>query len=138
MLVRIITYWKYLSLLQDKLRIFFICIVLAIRNTSVFQLLLFNVTTTKNTKNFKLVNFKIQFKITNIVIGRCALSTNLKRTKDGESSTEIPNPIIDRDLATSVDNKTVPSYLKLCSIMKRMGRMVYDRRRRIFIGSAPI
>lgn len=54
------------------------------------------------------------------------------------SSTEKPNPIIDRDLATSVDNKTVPSYLKLCPIMKRMGRMVYDRRRRIFIGSTPI
>jgi hypothetical protein len=49
-----------------------------------------------------------------------------------------PNPITDSDLATSVDNKMVPSYLKLCPIMKRMGRMVYDSRRRIFIGSGPI
>lgn len=54
------------------------------------------------------------------------------------SDIETQKAIIDRDLATSVDNKTVPSYLKLCAIMKRMGRMVYDSRWRIFIGSAPI
>lgn len=32
----------------------------------------------------------------------------------------------------------VPSYLKVYPIMKRMGRMLYDRSRRIFIGSRPI
>lgn len=46
-------------------------------------------------------------------------------------------PITDRDLTTS-NNKIVPSYLKVCPIMKRMGQIVYDSRRRIFIGELPI